>query len=317
MSENNQFFLPNYNDLPPRVLSPHIEPDHYDYYVKMACTEGPFRMFQRQIGPLSALSRRGHLIVARGSEGVGKSALLYRCARWLEIAAGEDRDVRIDVTRLRENDFDDRGELGHALRISMSLSVLAEQKLPNGVADGIAEKFKWLRKRDDDERLHMTDLLDAHDFLSAALNGDNKRVFAVILPSSLSLDEVKLYVRLANPGIIFFAELDTSARDGTGALESHNDTKIVELFIDDHLSKADALIFVRERENRAHRRSVKFPRISEKTLDKLIEHMDGNITIHLLQNIFSHATETALAKKADEVSYDDLIDFLYGGTESS
>ncbi|WP_131742106.1 hypothetical protein [Actinomadura roseirufa] len=323
MSERNQFRLPFNPDLPPRVLCPLVEADHMSYYVTMTCTETPFLAFQAEMPAasangaapdVSALTRRGHLVVVRGGDGVGKTALLNRCAHWLSIKLAMRDGFHFDFTRLYENDFGDRGAVGHALRISTNLSALAEVRLEGRPGDLVSRRFQELKELRDNDRLRMTDVIDALQFLGLVLQQTGDRGFGVLLPPATSLAEVQSYVSLVPPGVVFFAELDHYAVDGTGRIVPANDVKIVELPIGDRLSAQDVHAFVRDREKRAREAGIEFVPVAADAVDRLMSALDQQITIYQLQNSLVNATEKALADNADEVSYDDLDKFLFAGT---
>ncbi|MGH3244093.1 MAG: hypothetical protein ACRDNL_27195 [Spirillospora sp.] len=327
LSADNPFWLPRYSDLPPRVLCPLIDDSHADYYVKLKNAEAEYERFRRRMGDkLSDLARRGHLVLVRGGEGAGKSALLNRCAYWL-VEQGKERP-KIHHTQLRENDIDDRGELDHALRIAKLLYSLVQLKLDEPSVNRLAPLFRdleerrpvgpayrqeprapWLpESREPPPRpLRETDIIDVLQFLGRLI--ESKGVcFLLVLPPAKSLAEVESYLRLVQPNLIFLTELDIV--HGEGEPRNVSDAALIELWLEDPLSDDDIQEFLDIRLKEAEARGAVHPPVSLETVRPLRGFVGDHITIFLLQNFLATVLESALQRNATEVRDEDFNTFL-------
>ncbi|TYB45544.1 hypothetical protein [Actinomadura chibensis] len=334
LTSHNPFWLPRYSDLPPRVLCPLIDGNHANYYVKLKSAEAEYERFKERmaINP-SDLPRRGHLVLVRGGEGAGKSALLNRCAHWL-VENSQETPPKIYHAHLLENDIDDRGQLDHALRIAKKLYGLVQLELDEAAVSRLAPLFRDLEERRPADPVHRpergaprfgeppeppprplreTDIIDVLQFLGRVIQGMGACLL-LVLPPAKSLAEVESYLRLVQPSLILMTELDVV--HGEDAPRNDSDAALVELWLEDSLSDDDIQEFLRDRLRRAERRGAVHPPVSMETLRPLRRTVGDHITIFLLQNFLATVLELALQRNAPEVGDDDFNTFLSAGMGS-
>lgn len=179
---------------PDDPLCPFTKPDHETYYLPVDNTEQAFKDFHREIGDLSNLRTEGRLVVVSGEPRCGKTALINRCAAWLQrelIKVG----LHGEIFPLAHEGAPNQSVDDRVLHVfSCITDDLQQRKLLHD------DHFKELRAR-----MRNVDL--AFRYLSGIL--DEKRVLIILLPPSADLiKETVQYAKFGRKKIIFFAESD-------------------------------------------------------------------------------------------------------------
>ncbi|MFC4018946.1 hypothetical protein ACFOW4_13475 [Micromonospora sp. GCM10011542] len=221
----NPFVVPQRNWDDRRPLCPWKHAEHSSYYVPVDHTEEAFRDFCNKVGDPATSVNRPTMVVAVGGEGCGKTALLHRCAHWLD---AELRSCKIDSLIV---DLTDETGLGLAsdVRLVHWTERLVDRLAIKNVLRPALQKQLSDRKGDPRSTLpFLGDLLESIP-----------KVLHVILPGIEFLNEATVLASLARPYLNLYTECasDDLRRalkvPGTPGLDSVVELEVGVLSVDD------------------------------------------------------------------------------------
>ncbi|WP_147437440.1 hypothetical protein [Micromonospora musae] len=290
----NPFVVPQRGWDDRRPLCPWKHAEHNAYYVPVDHTEEAFRDFCNKVGDPATSVNRSTMIVAVGGEGCGKTALLHRCAHWLD---AELRSCKIDSVIV---DLTDETGLGLAsdARLVHWTERLVDRIAIKNVLKSTLQKELSDRKSDPRSALPLLgDLLE-----------NIPKVLHVILPGIEFLAEATVLASLARPYLNLYTEctsedLRRSLRmPGTPGLDS-----VVELEVG-VLSVEDGWVFVQSR-LAAAALAATAPTIDEATVRRYMEERikgRGTTTIRELNLICAAVFADAQGNSRPAIEFSDF-----------
>jgi energy-coupling factor transporter ATP-binding protein EcfA2 len=286
---------------PVRPLCPWQEAEHHDYYVEVDSTERAFQDFTREMAECATLLREGHLALVVGDSGCGKSALVNRCAYWVqnELSGSRTRCEVIDLTTTLaaqpQKSIDDRMSLvcdrlvielmsrDGLLRTGAQTALISDRTIPGRIYFG----------------------------LPSALQPDV--VLVILLPKPEVAEEMIRYGSLAGGRMLFMAEsemLDAAeVRTIVEALEQRVRPIVLSV---GQLRPDDVRTFAYDRLNR-HSTKGCYPALTEEAMTRFAKWVQS---VRELQQAFHGAYEERLRKGEDydeksSVTYLDVLEFQH------
>jgi hypothetical protein len=279
---------------------------HADYYAEVDHTADAFQKFCDWVSTPRTVLAQGHLVLVRGPDGCGKSALTHRAAHRLrqQLAARPPDGPGIELKILDFTRKNLAGDVPARIRRICQL---------------VVEELGDLLDRDRRGRLERhLDLADFELFyaeLSRSLSRirDGGRVAAaVLLPPSELLEEVRSYARLGNPHLIFFAEASSYQQAGGPASDQIRSTPENAVLILDVelLDVTDGWRFVTDRMRRyANGNAV--PQVNKQTINQLMitKGDTGGISVAELQKALIGVFNMAAEQNKPTVVYGDFGEY--------
>lgn len=300
----NPYLIPGLEAKPNGPLSPFTHPEHEDLYVEVDHSETRYQEFIRAIGDPTGLAENGRLVVAYGRELCGKTALLNRCAAWVEkgLAGKGYRTLILPFTD----------------EIPASVPVQERQQRVFDLLVDDLIRAEWLTGSDLTKLENLqNDLGRGYRYLSNAL--PSNAVLIVLLPPSEIDSELVAYagyvrgklLLLAETVYIDMVELKWNAIQAACARSDAIRLRVERLRVDDGWLFAEA----RQRREQPDRG---FPIVSQETMRKVTSGLRPSIgqLQGLLQGVYqeilepSTAGDALISPQVDEVSYQDITDFF-------
>lgn len=249
----NPFAVPGLNR-PDDPLNPVREMKHTNYYVDVDNTAAAFGLFQDRLSDPTSLVTDGRLVIVAGPEQCGKSALINRCAHWVqERLLGSRHSARVfDLTRLVE-----LTETKADRRRSVCRALIDRLWQAGAVTD---QRLLELRGQPD----------EAYLYLAGAVQ--EKFVAIVLLPPSGELArELVQYARDAHSKILFFGESSYESYVETAWPELEHAGSAPPIYLTvGSLTKQDAGRFAHDRLRRSPTGPA-LPPVTADTLDRVTE----------------------------------------------
>jgi hypothetical protein len=172
-------------------LNPDRDPAEEDaLYLDVDKSEASFRAFQEEFGPPEELDRQGHMVIAAGWEGCGKTALINRCAQWAK-AEMERATLVPAIIDLRPDALEHQEISERMRRVCRRMThVLRARNLLRNSDDFIA-------RYSEPEDAYPT----VGDYLQEGV------VVVALLPRSELSEELVRYAQLTRRRLLFFAEI--------------------------------------------------------------------------------------------------------------
>lgn len=308
LSPGNPLRLVRYADRPPLALEPHRVGKHADHYVDTSSFTACFESFQSEMDDIEAIRDRGHLVFVHGVEGTGKTSLICRCVHFLKEIAGQTDLQVVDARTLS-------GPVGTPERRMLGLVFkICSQLMESAYFSGSPSRLARLRSV-----IRDVDRLKAREGLAADRvrgevatmlweiglgSADDGPLVVVILPRSANLLDVRFYAEIAQPCMMFFAELED---EDTG--QEHppfGGTISVIPLRPRPLAAEDGWAFVERRLYRETDRRESM-NIQEGHIKAIMAAYDGRMTIRLLVDGLAEVFEQIIrADSPRDVSYSDL-----------
>lgn len=285
-----------------RPLCPWRHDEHERYYVPVDNTAQAFEQFKEHFSTSGTHSDSGRVLLVSGHQGCGKTALLHRCANWLQASLHAENATRLHIINLGADDS--TAGMDTESRVRQVFSLVLDQIELN---PGLLEDDELTKVRTKEENPP-----SGYAFLSKFLLA-KPAALAVILPEIELVGELKRYGSLVQPRITFFCEssyeeVEKYVRDtlGTG-----RPTAVIQLSVG-LLGVDDGWNFV---DSRIRALGTAFPTIPSITQDTMRRVMEtrmsegGRVTIRELQLACMKVFDTALAASSQTVEYQDFLEY--------
>jgi hypothetical protein len=274
-------------------LNPVRDTSHGDLFVDVDDSRQAFEQFQLAFADPQWL-HDGGIVVATGREQSGKSALLYRCARWLKDNLGEPEMVVkvLDCTDAPVRD---------AMPIESRVQKVSVRLRDKAFQANLVTDDRLLQKDTPDE---------IFPYLTGAISPDV--VIAAILPRNLDLPgEIAEYAQLVPERVILLTEMtyttgyldDLRSRlDGSRAMSS-----ILELGL---LNQKDGDLFYEARRS-LHPTDAPIPPVADGVLEKIVG--ERGFTVGDLQRLLYGVYEDIQNRSVSvpEVTYAYITDYFF------
>ncbi|MFC6085883.1 hypothetical protein [Sphaerisporangium aureirubrum] len=272
------------NDTP---LRPWEKKNDGKWYVDIDDTETAFGEFQETFTRNGAV-RQGHLVVATGGTGQGKTSLINRCVAWLQDHAAGDSSLQV---------FDFSGG-------SSGLTV-AEQEI-NFYQRLIGRLKRPLRLTEHQvESLLASEVQTGFDTLSELLP-DIQGVALVLAPPLTNVAQVEMYAKLIRSDMIFFTEGQDDDIIKSCARRSRSQDNVIRIQAGE-LKPDDPQLFVQERTSRQIGDEDSFPDIPPEVVTAMMKKVRPEIvSIRKLQLTLHTLCEHVVADNRDMVSLNDI-----------
>jgi hypothetical protein len=297
----NPFALPQRSSDDFRPLCPWECAEHERYYIEVDHTQAAFEEFQAAIQSNPGSVASGSVVLASGSEGCGKTALIHRCAFWLRSWIGDHQSKTLVILDLTREGLQGTATPG---RVEHICGRIIDQIEIGLLFKGEAELKLLEKRRSDPAKLYP---------ILGQLLANNAMVLAVLLPPIEVADEIKYYAGLAKPSIVFFCETsyDQVAQYCSSRFGPTTATPVMRLSVG-VLSVDDGWIFVGSRLSKASQASQPLPVLSEATIRRLMEIRikgRGKATVRELQMACLNVFEQAIAGKSQTVEFADFANY--------
>lgn len=295
----NPYLVPGLEARPDGPLCPFRIPEHEDYYVPIDNTQEAFEQFQEQMGDLRGLRDEGRLVVVSGQRGCGKTALINRCATWLQDSL-HDLDIEGMIFSLSQE-----------CQVNDPIKVRMDHVFQCVVDDlwrrrRLSEKdhIEGLKERRDDLGL-------AYRYLGRVLNDDLVKI--VLLPPSEDLvKEVVDYAKYAHKNIIFFVESSYVENVERSWPDIREASRVSPIRLEvGPLREQDGWLFAQARQEHDPN-AQNLRKVSEETA-RLVMH-GWKASIRQLQELLfwvyrepSEQSESEGVVKSEEVAYADIL----------
>jgi GTPase SAR1 family protein len=291
----NPFTVVHYDARPLRPLSPHEFPEHRLYYVDLDHSETEYQRFTRHFGTLPMPLEAAQPVLVTGDSGCGKSALLRRCADWLQQRLNQpDAGLHCEIIDVAWQ-LEDTEQLPIQTRVDLVADSLCPQLERRGLVDpSVFVELHQLRDRRFRDRANRL-----YEVLSTELRPD--RAVIILLPSVRDLPaEVVKYIMYPLERVFFFMESALLSEDDLKWIMRRCEKVIAPIHLQvGPLNEGDAVRFVLDRFNR-HAEQARFPRMSEDDLRTLAAIKWESVAT--LQRLFHAAYQRRLE---NELRYDD------------
>lgn len=293
--KRNPFTLPARAARDFRPLCPWHDAAHEELYVPVDHCAEAYTDFQAELEAVPASAQRAHTILAYGREGSGKTALLHRCASWLQ--RGPDGRVPADVldfTDQRLGDIDADSRLRHICGRLID-KVMVRRLLVESTRQALQER--------------RTEPYEAFPFLGDMLGeNDPPRHLVIVLPPVELEEEIERYVTLAHPHLTLLTETTNEDVAERAAFLAENGSFVTSLSLAT-LSIDDGWRFVEARLERST--FANLPILTKDTVDRYmrftIEH--GGATIAQLQQVCSNVFDEAMRQTAPTITYVHFLEY--------
>lgn len=296
---------------PDAPLCPFHTPEHERYYVPVDNTQEAYEQFQQQMGDLRSLRDEGRLVVVSGQRGCGKTALINRCATWLQKSLGD-------------------------LGVEGMIFPLTHEGLENQPIDHrknhifqciIDDLWRCGRLSEDDRTKGLREGRDSLDIAYRYLSGvlaDNLVTIALLPPSMDLIKEVEDYAKYARKRIVFFVEssfVDKIEKSWPDICNAGRTTP-VRLEVGP-LRAHDGWLFTRARqelftqEHQTHNTKVQnFRRVSKETVYRMTDGWETSIgqLQALLSDVYQDLDDQTGSERttaSDEITYEDITHHFF------
>lgn len=280
----NPFLLPQCGNGKPQLLCPWRIPDHSEYYAAIKGTERPFDEFVASVNDMAVLSDDGQMVLAVGGHGCGKTSLINRCVRHVQLMLPKEaRALVVPVSN----------PIGGPTGLTNRMKFVCE-----AITDGL-ESDRVVATPEQIGRLNA--VVDQPDRFYRKLGDtlDDAIVLIVLLPSTDLLDEILTYAQLVPRKTLLLIESasfstkeDVFRPAGIKSVAAPMTLEVERIRLD------EIRTFVRHRLDHPRHQGMVYPNVSDKALE-WVRTLGFPYTIGLLQNVFASLYARLLENGAD------------------